>query len=152
MSLTDGKYTINLLDSAFNLVEWKGKAQNGINYSDDFTGMMELIWDNGNLAILTEGRAFEDGTNYDVLRVTSYNTGAFIDLKPKDTKVNLSFRISVGMSSAEFERVLNPAGGVNRMLVKAGALEEWLYYPGLNMGVLIKDKKVVGVTVTPSDD
>jgi tetratricopeptide (TPR) repeat protein len=152
MSLTDGGTTFNLLDSVFKITDLLGKAENGTRYSEEYDGMMELVWNKGTFSILTEQRKFEDEFNLDILRVTSYNKGAYIDLKPTDTKINLSFRISVGMTEGQFSNILNPAGGVKRQLVKLAELEEWLYYPGLNMGVLMKDGKVAGITVTPSSD
>jgi predicted Zn-dependent protease len=149
MSITDGSTTYNLLDSVFDLVQILGKAENASKYSKEYEGLMELVWNKGNFSVITETRAFETEFNLDVIRITSYNQGAYLDLRPTDTKVNLNFRISVGMSLEQFSNILDPAGGMSRQLVKMATLEDWLYYPGLNMGVLIKDKKIAGITVVP---
>ena len=53
------------------------------------------------------------------------------------------------MSVSDFAKFLDPKSGIARNLVKAGAIEEWTYFPGLNMGILIKNDKIVGITVAP---
>ena len=64
--------------------------------------------------------------------------------------INVQFTITVGMTVADFNKVLNIKGGSAKNLVKAGALEEWTYFDGLNMGVLVKDDKIAGITVVPT--
>ena len=63
--------------------------------------------------------------------------------------MNASFKITVGMTVAEFSKVLDIKGGAVTSLVRAGKLEDWTYFAGLNMGVLVKDDKIVGITVAP---
>lgn len=152
LSLSDGTNTYSLFDSAFDIVKLLKKAENGTRYSEDYEGLMELSWKNGQFAVLTEQSRVADEYDLDVVRITSYIPGSYVDLKPIDTKINFSFRISVGMAQTEFAKVLDPAAGVQRALVKMSSLENWTYYPGLNLGVLLKDGKVSAITVSPSSN
>ena len=148
-SLTDGSITVNMLDNFEDIFAKLGKADNGYRYSDNFEGMKEFVWRNGNFSIITDSRKSGDSTIDEVLRVTSYSPGASIDILPKDRTVEGSFHITVGMSQDDFAKILDPKGGIARNLVRAATIEEWTYYPGLNFGVLFKDKKVAGLTVCP---
>ena len=59
------------------------------------------------------------------------------------------FRISVGMTETDLKRILDPESGEDIDLAKGGQTEEWTYWADLNLGVLIEDGKVKGITVTP---
>ena len=140
---------MKILDPIEDLVAKFGKPQNAYRYSDTFEGMKEYVWDNGNFSVVTDARKSDDGTISEVLRITSYTIGSSFELLPKNLTISTKFTISVGMSVSDFNKVLDITKGQSKSLVKAGAIEEWTYFPGLNMGVLAKDGKIVGITVAP---
>ena len=125
-----------------DLVDMFGKATKAWRFNDNFPSMLEYRWDAQQLHVVGDGDR--------IFRLTSYEDGATIVLRPRNDTVERNFEISVGMTMDEFGQVLNPAGGVPIQLVRAGSLEEWLYFPALLMGVCVQDDKVVGVTVTPA--
>ena len=94
----------------------------------------------GNIAAFTERGS--------VMRVTSYEPGSYLMLKPVDTSISGVYVIKNGMSKADLEKILNPKAGVEKNLAKGGDVEVWTYYPALNFGVFYKDDKVAGLTVT----
>jgi hypothetical protein len=87
----------------------------------------------------------------EVIRVTSYNPGAFVEMRSADDKINVSFRVTVGMSLDDFDKFLDSGSGEAKQLIHNAAMEEWIYFPGLNFGIFVKDKKVAGITVTPAN-
>lgn len=110
-------------------------------YDEKYPDLMEIRWLGGDFTLLAErGQA---------MRVTSYRKGAYVLLKPVDESVKTSFRIEVGMNKSDFSKVLDPSKGQAKQLVRGGKLEQWSYYPGLNLGVLMVDDRVAGVTATP---
>jgi hypothetical protein len=54
------------------------------------------------------------------------------------------------MSIEEFDGFLDSKSGEAKQLIHNAAMEEWIYFQGLNFGIFVKDKKVAGVTVCPS--
>ena len=149
LSLTEKGKTVKILDPIENLVSLFGQPQNAYRYSDNFEGMKEYIWDSGNFSVVTDARKSGDETLSEVLRITSYTPGSSFELFPKNQTISGKYTITVGMSVADFNKVLNLKGGETKNLVKAGAMEEWTYFTGLNMGVLVKDDKIAGITVAP---
>lgn len=129
------------LDKVDTVLNKLGKADLLIYFSDKWRDMNELRWAGGEFSVFVER-----GT---VLRVTSYAAGSYLLIKPIDTSVRAEYRISVGMSEADLSKWLNLEGGSERELIRGGDLEKWTYFGGLNMGVLMKDGKVAGITVTP---
>ncbi|MEI8281061.1 MAG: M48 family metalloprotease [Armatimonadota bacterium] len=149
LTLTEKGNVVKILDPLDDVLKTFGKPQNAFRYSDSYEGMKEYIWDGGNFSIITDARKVGDEVFSEVLRITSYTVGSSFDLLPKDRTVNASFKITVGMTVAEFSKVLDIKGGAVTSLVRAGKLEDWTYFAGLNMGVLVKDDKIVGITVAP---
>lgn len=115
-----------------------------IRFSDVYTDLMEMRWKGGNVSIFTERGS--------AMRLTTYDSGSRLFLQPTDRAVAGGFNITVGMSEADLKKFLDPASGVAVELAKGGDLEEWLYWPSLNMGILIQDGKVGGLTITPVAD
>lgn len=115
-----------------------------LSFDKNYPDWMEVRWSNGDFGIFTERGV--------AMRVTSKVEGDYLLLRPKDRTLTGVFKISVGMTEEEFGKILNPKGGVTKPLAKGGQTEEWLYYPALNMGVLIADGKVKGITVTAVED
>jgi len=63
----------------------------------------------------------------------------------------------VGMTEAELDTLLAPTGDAKNTHLAAifgralltGEPEFWRFYPTLNLGVLLRDGKVAGISVTP---
>ena len=149
MTLTEKGKTVKILDNLDDILGLFGKPQNSYRYSETYEGMKEFVWDSGDFSIVTDARKVGDETVNEVLRITSYTTGSSFEILPRNQTINTKFRITVGMSVSDFNKILDIKGGVARDLVKAGAIEEWTYFTGLNMGVLVKDNKIAGITVAP---
>jgi tetratricopeptide (TPR) repeat protein len=94
-----------------------------------------------------------------ILKITSYRAGSAIELKPTNSTSRDLFHITVGMDATDLDAMLASTGNQDanietmvfgRAAFIEGALPEtWNYYPALNLGVLIEDGKVVGISVTP---
>ena len=149
LSMTEKGKTVKILDPIEDLVLKFGKPQNAYRYSDNFEGMKEYIWDSGNFSVVTDARNVDGDSISEVLRITSYTPGSSFDILPKDRTINFKFAVTVGMTVEEFSKFLDIKTGESKSLVKAGAMEEWTYFNGLNMGVLVKDGKIAGITVSP---
>lgn len=141
MSLVTSGKEIGLLMPETTMVSVMGRPELRVTFSDRFPDMAELRWNNGAVTMFTERSK--------VMRVTSYEPGAFISLKPEDSTVNLDLKITVGMSRDDFNKIISEKGGVKKDLAIGGKVESWLYYPDLEMGVLMENDKVKGITVTP---
>ena len=149
MTLTEKGHVVKILDPLDDTLITFGKPQNAYRYSDTYEGLKEYIWDNGNFSVITDARKVGDETFSEILRITSYTPGSSFEILPKDRTVNVIFKVTVGMSVADFSRILDIKGGVVTSLVRAGKIEDWTYFAGLNMGVLVKDDKIIGITVAP---
>jgi tetratricopeptide (TPR) repeat protein len=100
-----------------------------------------------------------------LLKLTSYVPGSHLELRPKrDTGLQTALRVSVGMSEADLNALLAPAGGAALGAEMVYLLsrrsfggpdgapaeeENWTYFPTLNFGVLIENGVVTGISVTP---
>lgn len=151
LSLHDGGKTVNLYDPLKSVIDAFGAAENSKKYGAESLGMQEHIWQSGKFSVLQEARKIGDEVEVDVLRITSYNTGAYVELAPEDRALNQRERITVGMSQDDLEKLLGTEDQMKRNLVRMGKIEAWAYYPAYNIGVLIVDKKVAGITVAPVD-
>lgn len=159
-SVVDGGRTVYMLDPFENYYRSIGAVTAINNYNEKFSSMLEFVWQGGNFSILTDKEYDEndpkDGKitpefvkTLEVIRVTSYNPGAYIEMRSADRKVDVSFRVTVGMSIDEFNRFIDSKTGDVRPLVRNAAMEDWIYFQGLNFGIYVKDKKVAGITVCP---
>lgn len=142
MSLSDGGSELGMFEPYDKFATVLGKPAAATRYDDRYPDLMEVRWRDGNLTVLTERDA--------IVRVTSYSLGAFLTLKSQDTTLDWEAKIVVGMKKSDFEKVLNPEKALKVSLIKTGSIEEWTYWPGLNMGVLFKDDVVAGITATPA--
>ena len=149
LTLTEKGNIVKILDPLEDVLKTFGKPQNAYRYSETYEGLKEYLWDSGNFSVITDARKVGDETFSEVLRITSYTPGSSFEILPKDRTVNIKFTVTVGMSTAEFSRILDLKGGAVTSLVKAGKIEDWTYFAGLNMGVLVKDDKIIGITVAP---
>ena len=118
-----------------------GEPEQAITFKDEWPDMQELRWNGGGLSIFTE--------RGNIMRITSYQVGDYLELKPFDTTSQMTIPIKVGMTKADLFAVLSEGASVKKNLAKGGKVEEWSYFPDLGMGVLIEDDVVKGITVTP---
>ena len=138
-----GSNEYGLLRPTQEFVDGLGAPDVTLSFSERYPDLTEMRWKGGNVSIYTErGQA---------MRLTSYESGSSLVLRPTDVWVSGGFRVSVGMTDADLKKFLDPASGEKVGLAKGGAVEEWLYWPSLNLGLLIEDGKVKAVTVTPTE-
>lgn len=138
MSVNDKGTDLGMFDPFEKFIETLGKPDGALKYDDRYPDLMEVRWNNGQFAVLTE--------RDEVLRVTTYSPTGSITLKSVDTTLNWSFKITIGMTKADFAKVLNPDNARKVNLIKTGSMEEWHYWPNLKMGVLFTDDKIAGLT------
>jgi len=119
-----------------------GEPMQKIKIADQFPDVQYWIWNNGEVGILTERGA--------VVRVSSQTTGAYLDLRPVDETVNVSYRIIVGMTEDDFNKILDLSKSVEKKVVGVTGIETWNFYPNLQLGVLRKDGRIAGITVSPT--
>ncbi|MEI7576062.1 MAG: hypothetical protein WCK51_04155 [Armatimonadota bacterium] len=159
-SLTDQGRTVFMLDPFEKYYRSIGALDAIRSYNEKYSSMLEFVWQGGNFTILTDKQYDPDDKNdgkitpefvktLEVIRVTSYNPGAFVEMRSADRKVDMAFRVTVGMTIEDFNKFLDSGSGQARQLIRNAAMEEWIYFQGLNFGIFVKDKKVAGVTVCP---
>jgi hypothetical protein len=110
-------------------------------FTKRYPDLAELRWHEGNISVFTE--------RGNIMRLTSYEPGAYLVLKPVDKTSQTTIQIKVGMTKAELWDSLNEKASVQKDLAKAGQVETWTYFPSLNMGVLIDGDKIKAITVSP---
>ena len=86
-----------------------------------------------------------------VLPMLKGQPGATIVLKPQDASSAVTYSISVGMSKADLFNVLSEKASVVKPLAEAGEVQQWNYFPGLGMGVLLDGDVTAGVTTVALD-
>lgn len=118
-----------------------GEPEKTVLFSDEWKDLNELHWHNDDLTIFTEREK--------VMRLTSYEQGAYLVLKPVDSTLSDTFQIKVGMTKAQLTDILPLTASVTKDLAQGGKLQTWNYFPGLGMGVLIENDVVKGITVSP---
>ncbi len=141
LSMTVGGTELSLLTLVDDVVAAMGRPELVISFDERFKDLTEMRWKGGSFSIFTE--------RGNVMRLTTYEDGSSLLLKPRDSSLTYTLKISVGMSESDFGGILSIAGGTKKMLARGGELEEWLYYPSINMGVLLADGKVKGITLSP---
>lgn len=140
VSLYTGGKELGILMPERNYFDLLGKADLRVTFTDRFPDLAEVRWFGGDVAAFTE--------RGNVMRVTTYQPDAYLMLRPVDTTISGVYLIKNGMSKEDLEKILNPKAGVEKELAKGGKTETWTYYPGLKFGVMYKDSKVAGLTVT----
>jgi hypothetical protein len=118
-----------------------GAPESELVFTDQYPDMKEVKWHDGKLSVLVEREV--------VMRVTSYEDGAFLMLKQVDKNSQDSLAVRVGMAKSDLFAVINEKAGVAKDLARGGKIETWTYFPSLNMGVLIEGDKITAITVTP---
>ncbi len=118
-----------------------GAPEKQVSFAEKWPDLLEIRWHNELLTIWTEREK--------VMRITSYEAGAYLQLKPLDKASDTLYKVAVGMSKADLFAILSESSGVQKNLARGGKLDSWTYFPDLNMGVLIENDKVKAITVTP---
>ncbi len=121
-----------------------GPPEKQVSFAEKWPDLLEIRWHNELLTIWTEREK--------VMRITSYEPGAYLQLRPIDKASDSLFKIAVGMTKAELFAIVSESSAVQKNLARGGKLDEWSYFPDLNMGVLIENDKVKAITVTPVVD
>lgn len=138
--MTSGK-EVGMLMPVATATSVLGRPELRVTFTDRFPGLAELRWNNAGFTMFTEGDT--------IMRVTSYQPGDYVVLRPEDSTVKLDLKIKVGMSRDDFNKIIDEKGGVKKDLARGGKMESWLYYPDLELGVLLENDVVKGITVSP---
>jgi hypothetical protein len=141
VTLVSNNFEIGLLLPAPSIKKLLGDPQQIVTFTDKWPDLTEMRWADGTLSVLTERDK--------VMRLTSYQDNAFLELKPVDRTSQTKLRVRVGMSKGELFSMLDETSAELKDLAKGGKVEVWHYFPALGMGVLIDGDKVKGITVTP---
>ncbi|MBV6490611.1 MAG: M48 family metalloprotease [Fimbriimonadaceae bacterium] len=142
LTVTLGDKTLGLLDPVQEIVDGLGPADLRISFDSRYPDLTEMRWRGGDFSIFTEsGR---------VMRLTTYVAGSSVSLRPVNTTDSREFLLTVGMSEDDFAKVLNLKGAKEKDLAKGGKVETWMYFSGLNLGVMFEDGKLKGITITPA--
>ena len=145
LSLFDEGHEYPILTDPTEFIDTLGAFEKKILFDKNYKGLYELVFKGGQFLVLVE----DTDAIRSALRVTSYHPGAYIEIQPRDPSVS-SYRFTVGMTTAEFNQSIDLSKGQPRSFVRAGTIENWVYFPGLFMGVCVKDDKIIGLTCTPS--
>jgi tetratricopeptide (TPR) repeat protein len=110
-----------------------------------------VMWGNADVVLLCE--------RGQVLKITSYRPDSAIVLKPTNSSSREQFVIRVGMTEEELITLIGGSGAQSTSndaallgrsaFIQGADAEAWQYYPALNFGALLKDGKVIGLSVTP---
>ncbi len=128
-----------------------GKPSNGGFLLEKYPDLQCILWGESEVILLCE--------RGQVLKITSYRAGSAIVLKSTNSSSREQFTIRVGMTETELNTLIagsgaqstsNKAALLGRSAFVEGAdAEEWQHYPALNFGALLKNGKVIGLSVTP---
>lgn len=141
VTLVAGNKEMGLLLPVGSLKQLMGKPDEEITFVDKWPDLQEIRWNGSTVSVLSE--------RGNVMRMTSYHDGDYLELKPADSTSQMVIKVSVGMSKADLFSILNEGASVKKDLAKGGKIESWNYYPDLGMGVLLDGEKVAAITVTP---
>src|SRR5205814_2139005 len=141
VTLVTGNKEIGLLLPVSSLKKMMGDPEKEVTFADKWPDLTELRWNNEAVSVLTE--------RGNVMRATSYQDGAYLELKPTDPTSQDVLDVKVGMAKDDLFMMLDEGSSVMKDLAKGGKVETWNYFPDLGMGVLIEDGKVKAITVTP---
>ncbi len=108
----------------------------------EYPDLQSWVWAGGSLMALVE--------RGQIVRATTMELGASVELKPVDTANNKTYRITVGMSEDELGKILDLSKALEKNFIGTDKIETWSYFPGLMMGVLRKDGKIAGITISPT--
>ncbi len=131
-----------ILVGADDYIEALGNPLQKLKISDQYPDVQVWHWGDGEASILTERE--------EVVRISTMATGAYLDLRPKDDTVSGFFRIIVGMTETDFNKILDLSKSVEKKVIGVSGIETWNFFPNLNFGVQRKDGRITGITVSPT--
>lgn len=136
----NGKVISMLMDTA-EATQLLGAPNARVRFDNRYPDVLEIRWQNGDI------RAYSQDDQ--LVRVTSFVPGTTLTIRPTDESVSGNLVIRVGMSKADFEKVLPLSGGAEVNLSDLGKAHKWTYFGPLSLGVLIEGDVVKAVTITP---
>lgn len=142
LTFKDGK-EISLFEPPRKANDLFGIADIAYTFTDMYPDLREICWND---------KRFNMVVDKDIIyRVTTYEEGSGIQLRPMDDTIDGVWNIRVGMTKADVEKILNLGAAMKKPFVRSGQVEEWTYFPSLMLGILFDGDKVAGVTVSPYD-
>lgn len=140
-TLVTSNKELGILLPVDGMIQLLGTPEERVTFVEKYPDLCELRWSKGAISMFCERGK--------VMRVTSYEPGAFLLLKPVDSTSTTTIQVQVGMKADDLWTHINPKAGEDKELAKGGKIEKWTYFSALNMGVLIEGGVVKGITVTP---
>jgi len=161
VSLTvDGK-EIGLFQEFGEVTQVFGKLPYGELVDEKYPELRYLFW--GEDPRTAEIFALAEGN--ELVKLTSYRPGTVLELRPRrETGLQTVYRVRVGMSEAELDALLAPAGGSAGLKAQTFSLQDrqnflteppeggflpWRYYAELEFGVMLENGVVSAIAVTP---
>lgn len=141
ISIDIGGKNLLLLMAVEDAITTFGAPDARVKFDDRYPDVTEIRWRAGAIRAYTQ--------DDQLVRVTSYVPGSSVSIRPMDESVRQSMTLKVGMSKAEFNRILPIEIGASAELSDMGKPENWLYFGPLSLGVLFEGDKVKALTVTP---
>ena len=141
ISMDVGGKLLAVLMSYDDAITTFGNPDARIKFDDRYPDVMEVRWQAGAIRAYTQDEQ--------LVRITSYVPGTTVTIRPTDESVRESMTLKVGMSKADFDKILPIEIGVETELSDMGKAEEWLYFGPLSLGVLFDGDKVKAMTITP---
>ncbi|MDI9641294.1 tetratricopeptide repeat protein [Kamptonema cortianum] len=143
-TLTVKDKSFNLFDPSATVFDALGKASKAWRFSEEFPNLLEYRWDSVDFHMLA--------SNSRIFRMTTYQKGSEVTLKPRDDSVERSFVLRVGMTVDDLKKILNLDSAEELLFVRSGDVESWHYFPNLLLGVCIEDGTVIGLTLSPYEE
>jgi hypothetical protein len=141
ISLTTSGHDLGILLPTNYFKTVLGAPDTTTSFTEKYPDMTEMKWHGGKITAYTERN--------NVMRITTYEDGAFLLLRPVDATSQNDLKVKVGMTKAELFALINEKSGVAKNLANGGTTEDWTYFPSLNMGVLFDGDAVKAITVSP---
>jgi hypothetical protein len=118
-----------------------GNPDARVKFDERYPDVMEVRWQSGGIRAYTQDEQ--------LVRITSYVAGTTVTIRPTDESVRESMVLKIGMSKAEFDKILPLEIGQEVELSDMGKAEKWLYFGPLSLGVLFEGDKLKAMTITP---
>ncbi len=131
---------IGLFENLQSIVAKVGKANSLTPFVDKYKNVFNLRWEGDELHVI--------GEDLQAMRITSYATDDYLTIRAADERIRSGYEVKVGMTVVELDKWLVIDSGKPFNLVGKAGLESWTYFGKLNLGVLIADGKVTGITMT----
>lgn len=141
LSMNVGGKMLAVLMSYDDAVTTFGNPDARVKFDDRYPDVMEVRWQSGGIRAYTQDEQ--------LVRITSYVAGTTLTIRPTDESVRSAMVLKIGMSKAEFDKILPIEIGEEVELSDMGKAEKWLYFGPLSLGVLFEGDKLKAMTITP---